>query len=150
MGYVTELRSIVGHRPLIIAGAAVLIFDRQERLLLQLRQDNQHWGLIGGSMEVGESLLETAKREVYEETGLVLDKLDWFDLFSGQKFIYTLPHGDVVVNVIAVYISRWFKGKPRVNSEEGIEMRFFEHNRLPQNISPPDRPVIEKYFSSIR
>lgn len=57
MGYVKELRALVGHRPLIIPGAAVLILDKSDRLLLQLRRDNQHWGLIGGSMEIGESLL---------------------------------------------------------------------------------------------
>ncbi len=53
MGYVQELRSIIGHRPLIMVGAAVLIIDRQNRLLLQHRQDNYQWGLIGGSMEIG-------------------------------------------------------------------------------------------------
>lgn len=44
MNYVKELRGLVGHRPLIIPGAAVLIFDSGDRLLLQLRQDNQMWG----------------------------------------------------------------------------------------------------------
>jgi len=150
MGYVSELRSLIGHRPLVIAGAAVLIFDRHENLLLQLRRDNQHWGLIGGSMEVGESLLETARREAYEETGLVLDRLDWFDLFSGEEFIYQLPHGDIVVNVIAAYISQWSGREPKANLAEASEIRFFAKDKLPQNISPPDLPVIEKYFSSIQ
>ena len=65
MSYIQELRLLVGHHPLIMAGAAVLIFDEQNRLLLQHRKDNQQWGLIGGSMEIGESLEETAKREVF-------------------------------------------------------------------------------------
>jgi 8-oxo-dGTP pyrophosphatase MutT (NUDIX family) len=149
MGYVREIRSIVGNRPLIIAGAAVLIFDQSDRLLLQLRRDNQQWGLIGGSMEIGESLVETAIREAKEETGLTLDQLDWFDLFSGQELIYEYPHGDVVVNVIAVYTSRQFRGKLKVNDKEGSEIRFFELSKLPQNISPPDQPVIKKYLQSL-
>ncbi|MBW4533215.1 MAG: hypothetical protein KME09_04695 [Pleurocapsa minor HA4230-MV1] len=41
MGYVQELRSLVGHRPLIIPGAAVLIVNQQGDLLLQHRKDNQ-------------------------------------------------------------------------------------------------------------
>ena len=52
MNYVSELRSLVGHRPLIIAGAAVLIFNNENQLLLHHRRDNKHWGLIGGSMEI--------------------------------------------------------------------------------------------------
>ena len=75
-----------------------------------------------------------------------MDRLDWFDLFSGQESIYQLPNGDVVVNVVAVYISRQFRGKLKVDEEEGFEIRFFELNKLPQNISPPDKPIIESYF----
>ncbi|PKH08678.1 RNA deprotection pyrophosphohydrolase [Planomicrobium sp. MB-3u-38] len=32
----------------------------------------------GGKAEAGESLAEAAKREVYEETGAVIDELEWF------------------------------------------------------------------------
>lgn len=149
MNYVKELRALVGHRPLIIPGAAVLILDSGDRLLLQLRQDNQRWGLIGGSMEIGESLLETARREAWEETGLTLERLDWFNLYSGKELIYQYPNGDVIVNVVAVYISRDFRGELKVDRHEGIELRFFELNELPQNISLPDLPIIESYFKTI-
>jgi 8-oxo-dGTP pyrophosphatase MutT (NUDIX family) len=144
MNYVSEIRALCGSRPLVIAGAAVLIFDRENRLLLQRRQDNQQWGLIGGSMEIGESLEATARRETLEETGLILDELKWFDLFSGEELIYQLPHGDIVVNVTAVYLSRQFRGKLEV-SEEGSQLCFFNLHKFPSDISPPDRPIIEKY-----
>ena len=144
MNYVRELRSLVGHRPLIITGAAVLIFNSKNQLLLHHRQDNQHWGLIGGSMEIGESLAETAKREALEESGLTLEELKWFDLFSGQELIYKLPHGDVVVNVTAVYTSNKYKGQLKPDDTEGHELCFFNLDRLPINISPPDKPIIEK------
>lgn len=146
MNYVQELRSLVGHRPLIIAGAAVLIFNKENCLLMQHRTDNQQWGLIGGSMEVGESLEETARREVLEETGLELSELNWFDLFSGQEVIYELPHGDIVVNVTAVYTSHKFRGQLQLSENEGLELRFFKLNELPTNISPPDKPIIKKYL----
>lgn len=149
MSYVKKLRLLVGHRPLIVAGAAVLIFNEENCLLLQHRKDNRQWGLIGGSMEVGESLEKTARREVFEETGLDLDELNWFGLFSGKELIYECPNKDVVVNVVAVYISRQFQGKIKVDKEEGYEVRFFKLNELPKDISPPDRPVIEQYFRSL-
>ena len=149
MSYVRELRSLVGHRPLIIVGAAVLIFNEENYLLMQYRRDNQHWGLIGGSMEIGESLPQTARREVWEETGLELNELNWFNLFSGQELIYQLPHGDIVVNVTAVYTSRKFRGQLQLNEVEGLELRFFELDKLPINISPPDIPIIERYLSHL-
>ncbi|MEM7593284.1 MAG: NUDIX domain-containing protein [Cyanobacteria bacterium P01_A01_bin.83] len=150
MSYVRELRGLVGHRPLIVPGAAILIFDSQNRLLFQHRKDNQQWGLIGGSMEIGESLAQTARREALEETGLNLDELDWFDLFSGQELIYQYPHGDIVVNVVAVYTSRKFRGELKVNENEGNQLHFFKLNKLPPNISSPDKPIIDKYLRTVR
>ena len=149
MNYVSEIRALVGTRPLIVPGAAVLIFDQQNRLLFQHRRDNQQWGLIGGSMEIGESLAETARRETLEETGLSLKELTWFDLFSGRELIYQYPHGDILVNVVAAYISRRFHGKLKVNKQKGYELSFFDLKKLPVDISPPDRPIIEKYLHSL-
>lgn len=151
MSYVRELRSapaaccaiaILGHRPLIIAGAAVLIF-------IQHRRDNQQWGLISGSMEIKESLEDRARREVIEETGLELNELNWFGLFSGKELIYQIPNGDVVVNVTAVYTSRKFKEKLKVDKEQGYEVRFFNLNEIPKDLSPPDKPVINQYLRSL-
>lgn len=149
MNYVQELRSLVGHRPLMIPGAAVLIVDEQNRLLLQHRKDNQQWGLIGGSMEIGESLEETARREVLEETGLELDEIEWFGLFSGQELIYECPNGDVVVNVVAVYTARYSRGELKTDEDEAHQACFFRLKELPKDLSPPDRPVIEQYLRSL-
>jgi ADP-ribose pyrophosphatase YjhB (NUDIX family) len=38
-------------------------------ILLMRRSDNGHWGLPGGYLEPGESVLQAAAREVREETG---------------------------------------------------------------------------------
>ncbi len=72
MGYVEELRKIVGHRPLILVGAVVLVINENGYVLLQQRTEPYgKWGLPGGLMELSESPEETAYREVYEETGII-------------------------------------------------------------------------------
>ena len=38
MGYIEDLRKIVGHRPLIFVGSVVVVVDEQGRLLLQQRK----------------------------------------------------------------------------------------------------------------
>lgn len=38
MGYIEDLRAIVGHRPLILVGSVVIISDQEGRLLLQKRK----------------------------------------------------------------------------------------------------------------
>ena len=63
MGYIEELRKLIGNYPIILVGAAALILDQQDRLLLLRRTDNGCWGIPGGAMEPGESLADTVKRE---------------------------------------------------------------------------------------
>ncbi|MGG3506550.1 NUDIX domain-containing protein [Paenibacillus lautus] len=55
---------------IIVTGGAI-IRDHHGRILLQRRSDYGNWGLPGGGMEAGESVEETMRREVLEETGLV-------------------------------------------------------------------------------
>ena len=62
--YIMDLRRIVGHRPLLQAGASVLLEDARGRLQLQRRADCHLWGYHGGSVELD---------EVVEEAGDALD-----------------------------------------------------------------------------
>jgi len=63
-----EYERALGIRPSVSA----VIFDRRGRLLLQQRSDGGQWGLPGGSIEIGESVTDAVRREVREETGLVV------------------------------------------------------------------------------
>ncbi|HLA24624.1 MAG TPA: NUDIX domain-containing protein [bacterium] len=75
MGYVGDLRLLVGTRPLILVGAAVIVRDKRGAILLQRRVDNNKWSLPGGALEPGETLAEAARREVLEETRFIMSML---------------------------------------------------------------------------
>ena len=145
MGYIMNLRKLVGSRPLIMAGACVIVLNNENRILLQLRKDNNCWGLAGGSLEMGESLEQVAKRELLEETGLIANKLELFNVYSGEKFYYKYPHGDEVYNVVTAYICNDYEGVLNKEESEVQELCFFLFNELPANISPPDLPIIQEY-----
>jgi 8-oxo-dGTP pyrophosphatase MutT (NUDIX family) len=146
MGYIMDLRKVVGSRPLIMVGASVILLDSSNKLLLQLRKDNNSWGLAGGSLEMGETLEEVAKRELLEETGLIAKNLELFNLFSGKEYYYKYPHGDEVYNVISTYICTDYRGELNMDVSEVKELRFFHLNCLPSNISPPDFPIIMQFI----
>lgn len=74
MEYFKYLRQYVGHKPIILPGSVVIIVSAHNEILLQKRH-NGNWGLPGGLMDLGESFEDVAKREVLEETGLVVKNL---------------------------------------------------------------------------
>ena len=140
----TGLRRLVGHRPLILPAAGAIILDEKRRVLLQLRADDGTWGLPGGALEPGETLEECARREVLEETGLTLDQLRFFGIYSGESQHHTYPNGDEVYCVNAVYVSTVYHGSLRGDGDETRELRFYEVMHLPQSITPLCRPVLEE------
>lgn len=145
--YMKNLRKYVGHMPLIQCGASVIVIDKDNRILLQKRRDNHEWAYAGGSVELGEAVEEAAKRELLEETGLTAVKLELFGVFSGPEVHYIYPNGDEVENIDTVFLCREYEGNLKPQPEEVDELKFFDLNDLPENISMPTWPALHKLKS---
>ncbi|NLT08646.1 MAG: NUDIX hydrolase [Ruminococcus sp.] len=148
MGYILELRRNIGSRPLIMAGAGVIIINGNDEILLQKRTDNGYWDYPAGSMELGESFEECARREVMEETGLLCGELEFFMDLSGEDSFYEYPNGDQVYLAVILYICRDFAGSMRVQEEEASMQRFFPIDELPENIPP--LKIKSRIFEKVR
>ena len=66
--------------PTLRHGARVLLLDRHNHVLLihakdPHEPDHHWWELPGGGAEPGEALPDTARRELAEETGIIIDHL---------------------------------------------------------------------------
>ena len=149
MGYILELRELVGKRPLFSPGAAVVAFDDQNRVLMQLRSDTQTWGFPGGSSELGDSLEDTARRELLEETGLVADRLEFITVLSGAAYQFTYPNGDQIYNVSAVFVARGFTGDLQTD-EESLELRWFAPDQLPLELAGPITQWVVDHLETLR
>lgn len=144
MGYVKGLRKLVGNRPLILPGSVVIIINERDEVLLQLRGDGG-WGLPGGIMELGESFEETARREVFEETGLTMGELKLNGVYSGEEFYLKVANGDELYSVTAVFVTSVASGEMVKDGVETLDIQYFPLNLLPENLSVNYRKFIESY-----
>ncbi|MCF6137748.1 NUDIX hydrolase [Pseudalkalibacillus berkeleyi] len=147
MDYIEHLRSMVGNEKVIMVVAGALVFDQKGRLLLQLRSDNEEWGIPGGFMDLNESVQDTAKREVYEETGLKLGHMDLFGIYSGPDKDKTFPNGDQVALVQVCFKCHHFDGILVEENHESLQNQFFSLDDIPENIFSEHRVIIDNLLS---
>ncbi|CAI9390466.1 MULTISPECIES: NUDIX hydrolase [Citrobacter] len=149
MDYVQQMRSMIGHRLLLLAGSNVVLTDQNQRILLQHRRDGT-WGLPGGLLEPGESLEETAIREVKEETNLDVHNLTLLGVFSGPEYTFTLHNQDKINVVTSLFWSGDWSGEIVNDPEEGLELAFFSPNDLPNNMDKEYQVYISHYLAWLK
>ena len=130
MDYIKYLREMVGHNAVIMVVAGVAIFDKKGRILMHHRKEDDLWGLVGGFMNLGETVEEAARREVLEEVGLELGALKLFNVFDNP--ITTLPNGDQVQSVVVLFTCHDYIGEPKISDNEGKEVKFIKLSEIPE------------------
>lgn len=131
MNYIMDLRKHVGHETLIGVGTTTLVFNSKNELLLNLRSDTDTWGIPGGSMELFETIEETAIRELKEETGINANDLELLGVLSGKEYYFEYPNGDKMCCVIVLFLVKNYDGEIKVSDNESKELKFFSLNNLP-------------------
>lgn len=82
---------------------AVALVEQDGKVLLEERSDCNLWGFVGGKVEDNETVTQALRREVGEETGLVLADVEFFGLFSNPGRIIAYPDAGVKRIVTAVF-----------------------------------------------
>jgi 8-oxo-dGTP pyrophosphatase MutT (NUDIX family) len=88
--------------------AMVLAFNQGKVLAVSRKNDTTKFGLAGGKVDPGETYLEAAIRECYEETGL--------EAFCAIPIFSRMEPGDVDFFAV-VYLVQW-KGEIHTTSEK--------------------------------
>lgn len=149
MGYVEELRATVGTRPLIFVGSVVIIKNECNQILLQKRKYPEgSWAIPGGLMELGETVEETAKREINEETNLSIDNLKLINVYSGQDHYIKQPNGDEFYVVVIAFYAEHVEGELIVNRSESLDFEFIDLNEIPDNLAKSHKPIIRDFINS--
>ena len=147
--YISNMRKKIGNDTLITVGCGAFIQDKEGKLLLQRRFPDKLWGIPGGLMEIGETLEETVKREVYEETNLEINHLELFGIYSGEKGFATYPNGDKVFSVQIIFLVTEFTGSLQKNIESS-ELLFLSKQDLPTQMNPHQEPFIMDWVKNMK
>lgn len=137
------LRVLLGlllRRPIL--GACVIPILPSGEIVLVRRKDSGLWGLPGGIVDWGETVLAAAQRELYEETGLTFTGLDRL------VGVYSAPGRDPRFHSVCVAIALHVEGIPQVaDSRELLEIKAFAADNLPHTrLSHDHLRQLEDYF----
>ncbi len=126
--------------------SSVIVMNENNEILLQKRKDNNLWAIHGGAIEIDERIEDTAKRELFEETGLIADELSFFKVYSGKEFNHIYPNGDSVYIIENIFVCKKYHGNINLQKEEVIELKFFNINELPKEMMLRNKEIIIDYL----
>jgi ADP-ribose pyrophosphatase YjhB (NUDIX family) len=130
MEYWQTLRQLTGQETLIIPSAAGAIM-RDGQVLLVRHGLLKKWQLPGGMHEVGESIQETAEREIREELGLNLKAESLVGVYSGARWLIEYPDGSKIQQLMCFFMMVGDLSPIRIQESEITAYEFFELDQIP-------------------
>lgn len=109
---------------------AIAIIEVDGKVLLEQRSDSGKWAFIGGGLKIDESLEMCIKREVLEESGLIVVDMNLFNIFSNPTRIAEYPDGNVLRIITIAFIVEVEQEFNLVCSNESIQLKFFTIDEL--------------------
>lgn len=143
-------RGMVALQRSVRHGASVLALDRWGRVLLQLRDDDLpperfpgQWSLAGGLIEPDEAPDAAAIREFEEETGQVLEELQFYRTFRKRD----LP--GPAIDAWHIYFCDPDIAEEAIDVREGQAFRYFAPAEVADlSVPPAARVILEAFFAS--
>jgi HAD superfamily hydrolase (TIGR01450 family) len=117
------------------SGVTAVIFNVQRQVLLVRRNDNGLWSLPSGHLEIGETVTEAIKREIQEETGLIVDVKKLIGVYSDPiSQVFSYPSGVTTHFITLSFLCCITGGFMQADYSEIAEVAFFDTSHLPTNI----------------
>lgn len=151
LGYLQDLlNKTEDNQNLIVVGTGIILINENKEIFIANRVDNGEWSIPGGSLEVGESLEDCIVRELYEETGIVVNKrnLRLNSVKSIQEPV--LKNGRQIYVVSISYYTNKFDIKGfKLNEREFSEYKWESISDLIRmNLTVYSRVAIEEFINN--
>ncbi|PLZ99606.1 NUDIX hydrolase [Fischerella thermalis CCMEE 5268] len=116
------------------------LLDRPHRPIVLIERHNPPlgWAIPGGFVDYGETVETAARREALEETGLEVELIEQFHVYSD-------PARDRRKHTISIVFLATAKGEPKAGDDaKGIEI--FESWRVPENLCFDHDIILRDYW----
>jgi 8-oxo-dGTP pyrophosphatase MutT (NUDIX family) len=126
--FVRDLRRHIGSAPLWLPGVTAVVRRGAEVLLVQ-RSDTGAWSPVTGIRDPGEQPGVAARREVLEETGVVVR----VDRLASVQALPPMTHvnGDQATYLDLTFACTYVSGDAHVADDESTDVRWFSLDELP-------------------
>lgn len=127
-------------------GSCVIILDKdQKSILLGKRKNSYKAGLLGmpgGRIELGEAAIDTARREVKEETGLDVQQIEFVSTIKDFQKTHHFIH--------FVFVVSDYTGEPQTLEPDKCEgWEWYPISDLPKDILKGHRLAIQAYLDKV-
>lgn len=128
--YFKALRAKVGNHLLVSPSVTGIILDDEDRILLVRHSEGNVWVAPGGSIEPNEIPADALIREVWEESGLLVEPVKILGVFGGEDFEVTYKNGDRVSYVMTVFACRVTGGTMKADGVETLQAGYFSRAEI--------------------
>lgn len=119
-----QIRDVHYHDPdapiatVVVPSVFVAVRDADGWLLMVQRCDSGDWEVPGGRVDVGESAVTAAIREVAEETGVDVRVTGLIGLYTDPQFVVRSAAGEVRQQFVVLLRASAVSGRPRADRRE--------------------------------
>lgn len=106
-------------------GASAVVMNDASEILLVKREDIECWSIPGGTVEPGESIAQTAIREVKEETNIDIELTRLVGIYSRPNWYQGGDHS-------MLFAAKALNNDIQIQLSEVIEADFFQASNLPE------------------
>ena len=125
-----------------IPHSVVILFNKDNQVLLEERADDGYYDFPGGGLDEGESPIDGAKRELFEETGLTALSLELFKIYTGDITHYVYYNGNEIYGIDHIFICKEYTGTLKPQLSEVTSLEFYDLHNMPSKMSKRNKQII--------